>query len=247
MAKVKNKLSGVGERMRLDRFLALASGLSRAQVRPLIQRGAIEVDGQRIRDLAHKVCTDQLVLLSGNPVALRGPVYLMLHKPEGVVSATEDAEHQTVLDLLPGKLRDGVHPAGRLDRDTTGLLLLSDDGQWSHRVISPKRLCQKRYRLELADPLSAPAAAAAIEQFAQGIMLRGETKLTLPAELIIDSPTQMQVLLQEGRYHQVKRMFGALGNRVVRLHREQIGALLLDPDLEPGQYRPLTAAEIALF
>ncbi len=247
MAKVNKLAPGVAETMRLDRFLALASGLSRAQVRPLIKRGAVQVDGQRIRDLAFKVSTDQLVLLSDNPVSLRAPVYLMLNKPAGVVSATEDAEHQTLIDLLPDALRAGVHPAGRLDLDATGLVLLTDDGQWSHRVTSPKRLCSKRYRVELADPLSVAACEAAREQFAQGIMLRGETKLTLPAELIVDSPTQMQILVTEGRYHQVKRMFAAIGNKVVRLHREQIGALVLDADLEPGQFRPLSAAEIAQF
>jgi len=247
MAKAKKKVPGVAEKMRLDRFLALASGLSRAQVRPLIQRGSVQVEGKRIRDLAFKVSSDQSVLLSDKPVTLRAPVYLMLHKPEGVVSATEDAEHKTVIDLLPEALRDGVHPAGRLDRDTTGLVLLTDDGQWSHRVTSPKKLCQKRYRVELADPLSAAESEAAREQFAKGIMLRGETKLTLPAELLIDSPTQMQILVTEGRYHQVKRMFAALGNRVVRLHREQIGDLVLDADLEVGQFRPLSAAEIAQF
>ncbi|MEH6826069.1 MAG: 16S rRNA pseudouridine(516) synthase [Motiliproteus sp.] len=247
MAKVNKLAPGVAQTMRLDRFLALASGLSRARVRPLIQRGAVQVDGQRISDLAFKVSTDQLVLLSDNPVSLRAPVYLMLNKPAGAVSATEDAEHQTLIDLLPDALRAGVHPAGRLDRDATGLVLLTDDGQWSHRVTSPKRLCSKRYRVELADPLSVDACEAAREQFAQGIMLRGETKPTLPAELIVDSPTRMQILVTEGRYHQVKRMFAALGNRVVHLHREQIGALLLDADLEPGQFRPLSAAEIAQF
>lgn len=247
MAKENQTAPGAAEKMRLDRFLALASGLSRARVRPLIQRGAVQIDGVRVRDLGFKVSTAQAVLLSGEPVALRAPVYLMLNKPEGVVCATEDAEHQTVIDLLPEALRAGVHPAGRLDRDTTGMVLLTDDGKWSHRVTSPKHLCSKRYRVELADPLSAAACEAAREQFSQGIMLRGESKPTLPAELIVDSPTQMQLLVTEGRYHQVKRMFAALGNKVVRLHREQIGALVLDTDLEVGQFRVLSAAEIAQF
>ena len=247
MAKTNKTAPGVAVKMRLDRFLAKACDLSRAQVRPFIQRGVVEIDGIRVRDLAFKVSSDQSVLLGGKPVALRAPVYLMLHKPEGVVCATEDAEHQTVIDLLPSALHADVHPAGRLDRDTTGLVLLTDDGQWSHRVTSPKQQCTKRYRVELADPLSAQDCQSAQEQFRQGIMLRGETKLTLPAELSIDSPTQMRVLLTEGRYHQVKRMFAALGNRVVRLHREQIGALTLDSDLQAGQFRPLSRDEIAQF
>ncbi|MFT6913872.1 MAG: 16S rRNA pseudouridine516 synthase [Motiliproteus sp.] len=247
MAKKSKTAPGVAEKMRLDRFLALASDLSRARVRPLIMCGAVQVDGVRVRDLAFKVSSDQEVLLSGMPVAPRGPVYLMLNKPEGVVCATTDAEHETVIDLLPEALRAGVHPAGRLDRDTTGMVLLTDDGQWSHRVTSPKHLCSKRYRVELAEPLSAAECEAAREQFSQGIMLRGETKPTLPAELIVDSSTRMQLLVTEGRYHQVKRMFAALGNKVERLHREQIGALVLDTDLEVGQYRVLSAQEIAQF
>ncbi len=235
------------ERMRLDRFLAQATELSRSQLRPLIKRGAVSVDGQPVRDAAAKVGSDQRVLLNGEPVALRLPVYLMLNKPDGVICSTDDADHRTVIDLLPDRLRAGVHPAGRLDLDTTGLVLLTDDGQWSHRITSPKRQCTKRYRVWLAEPLSQAAITDAQQRFREGVLLRGETKPTLPAELIVDEPDQLQILIQEGRYHQVKRMFAALGNKVVRLHREQIGALALDRGLEPGQYRALNDDEIALF
>ncbi|MEH6471136.1 MAG: pseudouridine synthase [Halopseudomonas sp.] len=233
--------------MRLDRFLAQASGLSRSQVRKLVQRGEVEVDGEAVADATCKVTAEQRVRLAGEPLSLRPPVYLMMNKPAGVISATEDADHQTVIDLLPYELQAGVHPAGRLDRDTTGLVLLTDDGQWSHRVTSPKRQCFKRYRVGLAEPMSDAACDDAREQLSQGILLRGETKPTLPAELIVDSPTEVQILIQEGRYHQVKRMFAALGNRVVRLHREQIGPVLLDSDLAPGQFRPLSVDETAQF
>ncbi|MEH6651367.1 MAG: 16S rRNA pseudouridine(516) synthase RsuA [Motiliproteus sp.] len=235
------------ERMRLDRFLAQATGLSRSQLKPLIKRGAVCVDGQPLRDAAAKVGNDQAVLFRGEPVALRPPVYLMLNKPDGVICSTDDADHRTVIDLLPESLRSGVHPAGRLDLDTTGLVLLTDDGQWSHRITSPKRKCTKRYRVWLAEPLSPELAADAKQRFAEGLMLRGESQPTLPAELIVDQPDQVQILIQEGRYHQVKRMFAALGNKVVRLHREQIGALALDAALEPGQYRVLSDEEVALF
>ena len=236
-------VDAVVQTMRLDKFIAQATGLSRKQVHKLIRKGEVTVDGEVLRDSAGKVHSDQQIELDQQPLRLRGPVYLMLNKPLGVVCSTEDYDHETVLDLLPFELQQGVHPAGRLDIDTTGLVLLTDDGQWSHRVTSPKHGCSKRYRVELAEPLRADAA----ERLAEGLMLRGETKPTLPAELIVDCPTEVQLLIQEGRYHQVKRMFAALDNRVVELHREAIGALELDPELEPGEFRELSEDEIALF
>ena len=251
MAKSKTPLPTAAtdkvERMRLDRFLAQATGLSRSQLKPLIKRGLVSVNGQLLRDAAAKITSDQAVLLRDLPVALRPPVYLMLNKPDGVICSTNDADHNTVIDLLPERLRAGVHPAGRLDLDTTGLVLLTDDGQWSHRITSPKTKCIKRYRVWLAEPLSNDQITEAKQRFDEGLMLRGESQPTLPASLIVDQPDQVQIMIQEGRYHQVKRMFAALGNKVVQLHREQIGTLALDADLEPGQYRVLGDEEVALF
>jgi 16S rRNA pseudouridine516 synthase len=131
--------------------------------------------------------------------------------------------------------------AGRLDIDTTGLVLLTDDGDWSHRITSPRHRCSKTYRAVLAEPLD----ESAVTRFAEGLLLRNEGKKTLPAELELLSPTEARLTLSEGRYHQVKRMFAALGNRVVALHRERIGAVALDAGLQPGQWRELTAQEIA--
>ncbi|RDE19717.1 pseudouridine synthase [Motiliproteus coralliicola] len=239
--------------MRLDKFVSQASGLSRKQVQKLIRKGEVSVDGECCRDGATKVMPQQSVCLDDEPLQLRGPIYLMLNKPLGVVCSTEDFDHETVLDLLPYDLQEGVHPAGRLDIDTSGLVLLTDDGQWSHRVTSPKGRAPKsgaakkgvfkRYRVELAEPLCDKAE----QRLDEGLMLRGETKPTLPAKLQRLSPTEVLIEIQEGRYHQVKRMFAVLGNRVVGLHREAIGALALDPELEPGQYRALETHEIDLF
>jgi len=134
-----------------------------------------------------------------------------------------------------------LHAAGRLDIDTTGLVLLTDDGQWSHRITSPRHHCEKTYRVTLESPISDDTAA----QFTAGVQLHNEKSLTKPAQLEVITPTDVRLTLSEGRYHQVKRMFAAVGNRVIELHRERIGDIVLDEDLEPGEYRALTEDEIA--
>ena len=145
--------------------------------------------------------------------------------------------------LLEEVNAEKLHIAGRLDCDTTGLLLLTDDGQWSHRVTSPKHKCEKTYRVWLDDPIADDVA----EQFAEGVMLRGEKAETLPAQMDVVDEKEVLLTIHEGKYHQVKRMFAAVGNKVVGLHRETVGELVLDETLEPGEYRELTAEEIALF
>jgi 16S rRNA pseudouridine516 synthase len=173
-----------------------------------------------------------------NPRAAR---YFMLHKPPGVVCSTEDGDHRTVLELIPEPLRQGLHVAGRLDIDTTGLVLLTDDGGWTHRVISPKRHCAKRYHVQFESPLTDEAR----QRLEQGVLLRGEERETLPALIAPCSLDQLRLTIREGRYHQIKRMFAAVGNRVVALHREAIGEIELDVGLLPGQFRTLRPEEIA--
>lgn len=134
-----------------------------------------------------------------------------------------------------------LHAAGRLDIDTTGLVLMTDDGQWSHRITSPKHHCEKTYLVTLEHPVAEDTA----EQFAVGVQLHNEATLTKPAQLEVIEPQLVRLTISEGRYHQVKRMFGAVGNRVAALHRERIGAIVMDEDLAPGEYRPLTEEEIA--
>ncbi|WP_207062546.1 16S rRNA pseudouridine(516) synthase RsuA [Motiliproteus sp. SC1-56] len=235
--------SGHKASQRLDRFVSQGTSLSRSQARKAIVGGRVTVDGERVRDAAFAVTPNAKVALEGEVLCLRKPLYLMLNKPAGVVSATRDGEHMTVLDLLPPALREGLHPAGRLDRDTTGLVLLSDDGDWTHRVTAPRRQCTKRYRVTLAEPLVADAEA----RFAAGLLLRNDPKPTRPATLERVDNRHALVSISEGRYHQVKRMFAALGNRVVALHRDRIGTLSLDPALKPGEYRPLTEQEVNSF
>lgn len=227
--------------MRLDKLVSQATGLTRKEARSLIKDGRIRAAGALVRDAAFHVTPDIEVSLDGAPLADTGPRYFMLHKPQGVISATHDGQHMTVLNLLDELHIEKLHIAGRLDIDTTGLVLITDDGQWSHRITHPGRGCRKVYRVWVerdVDP-------ALIEVFRQGVMLHGEKHPTLPAELEIVAGNECLLTLQEGRHHQVKRMFASVDNRVTRLHRERIGAILLDPRLEPGAYRELTPEEIS--
>ncbi len=158
-----------------------------------------------------------------------GPRYFMLNKPQGYVCSTDDPDHPTVLYFLDEPVAWKLHAAGRLDIDTTGLVLMTDDGQWSHRITSPRHHCEKTYLVTLESPVADDTA----EQFAKGVQLHNEKDLTKPAVLEVITPTQVRLTISEGRYHQVKRMFAAVGNHVVELHRERIGGITLDADLAP--------------
>ena len=227
--------------MRLDRYIGNATDLSRSLAQQKIRRGAVKVNEQVARDPAHTVRAGDRVLLDGLPVEPVQPRYFMLHKPAGYVCARHDALHPTVMDLLKEPRKGELHPVGRLDLDTTGLLLVTDDGDWSHRVTSPRKDCPKTYRVVLAEPLQ----ASADEALCHGLMLRGEKRPTRPAAVEMLAPAECRLTIQEGRYHQVKRMMAAVQNRVIVLHRESIGAIHLDPGLSPGEYRRLNPAEIA--
>lgn len=230
--------------MRLDKFLSHASGLTRSASRRAIKGAGVLVNNVAITDPKCEVDDSDTVVLHGEPLRLPGPLYLMLHKPEGYVSATTDSEHPTVIDLLKDlsePQRKELSIAGRLDRDTTGLVLLSNDGQWIHRLTSPRHQHPKTYVAELHRPVEQED----IEAFARGIMLRSESRPTLPAELKPLPHRRAEITLYEGRYHQVKRMFAATGNVVLALHRNRIGEIHLDDDLPKGRYRPLSDQEIA--
>ncbi len=230
--------------MRLDKFIGNSTELSRAQVHRAVKNGEIEVNGLQAKKASQAVSEKDLVTLDGRRVKAPGPRYFMLHKPLGYVCATKDNEHSTVIDLIHEANSDRLQIVGRLDIDTTGLVLLTDDGQWNHRVTSPKSQCQKIYRVSTAEPIAEHYAKA----FAEGIQLQGESRLTLPATLEAannsENCREAIVSLQEGKYHQVKRMFAALRNHVEELHREQIGDIILDAELEPGDYRELHDSEI---
>lgn len=227
--------------VRLDRFVSHATGRSRSEARALIRRGRVSVSGAAVRDVARSIDEHAVVWVEGSPLAQPRPLYLMLHKPTGLLSATRDDRQATVLSLLPGGLAARVHLVGRLDKETSGLLLLTDDGDWSHRIASPRHACTKVYLAELSDPLVADAEA----RLAGGLMLRGESRPTLPATLERIDQRRVRISVAEGRYHLVRRLFAALGNRVTALHRERVGSLSLDERLAPGEWRELTAEEVA--
>ncbi len=229
--------------MRLDKLLCHATGLSRSQAQKIIRRREVEVDGVEVRNPSMQVSEESEVEWQGREIRPTGPRYFMMNKPVGVVSATVDAQHTTVIDLLDEGNLKGLHAAGRLDIDTTGLVLISDDGEWSHRITSPKHQCEKSYLVTLAEPLH----ESLIETFANGIELNNEKEKTKPARLEILRPTQARLIITEGKYHQVKRMFAAVGNHVEALHRERIGGLWLDNELGEGEYRALSESEVALF
>jgi len=226
--------------LRLDRFISQAAGLSRSQARALIRRGRVTVAGRSVRDAGFPLAEGQSVELEGRAMALPQSLYLMMHKPAGLLSATRDDQQATVLSLLPPPLARRVHLVGRLDKDTSGLLLLTDDGAWSHRISSPRHHCAKTYVAELAEPLPPDAE----DSLVRGVLLRGEKSPTRPAALQRLGQTRVRVTITEGRYHQVRRMFAALGNRVTHLHRETVGGLQLDAALAPGQWRVLTGDEV---
>lgn len=226
--------------MRLDKFICDCTGLTRSQAGKSVRQGLVTINGELVKQAARQVSASDKVVLDGNELQLVGLRYFMLHKPAGVLCANDDAEHQTVFALLDEPLVERLHTVGRLDLDTTGLLLITDDGQWSHRLTSPKHHVPKTYRVWTADPIPTEA----IGQFAEGIMLRGEKDPTKPAELEIVSENEALLTIHEGRYHQVKRMFAAIGNKVERLHRERIGGLQLPEDLAEGVYRMLTPSEL---
>jgi len=228
--------------MRLDKLLSNASNLTRSQAVKAIRQGDVSVDGVMATKGAEKVTDANQVTYLGIAVSEPKPRYYMLNKPVGCVSANKDKNSLTVFDHLTVPRRDQLHVVGRLDKDTTGLILATDDGQWSHRLTSPKHKHTKRYRVTLAEPITADAR----QKLEQGLMLEGEKKITKPAVVEVLKPNLIYLSIHEGRYHQVKRMLEAVGNEVIALHRESIAHIELDDALEVGQWRELTAQEIGL-
>ena len=228
--------------MRLDRYLGNLPRLNRAEARLYLAEGRVRVNGLIERDGRcnvrefDRIELDDDLLQTGKPAR-----YFMLNKPSGVVSATTHGEHPTVLDLLDEPDKHELHIGGRLDLTTTGLLIITNDGLWSRRLTEPRSRLGKVYRVTTEQPITEDYA----EVFARGLYFAYENLTTLPAELQLLDSHQALLTLHEGRYHQVKRMFGHFRNRVIGLHRERMGPLQLDPALGPGQYRPLSTEEVA--
>ena len=227
--------------MRVDRFLSNLPQFNRQQARLLLIEKRVRVDGQIVSDPHHdirefsRVELDEQVLQAGKPAR-----YFMLHKPPGCVSATQDPEHPTVLDLLNEADKHDLHIAGRLDFNTSGLMLITNDGHWSRHLTQPQTKLPKVYYVETEQDIT----DAYITRFEQGVYFAYEDLTTLPATLELLGPRSARLSIVEGRYHQVKRMFGYFDNKVVRLHRESIGPLMLDSRLAPGEYRALTPEEV---
>jgi len=235
--------------MRLDKFVCKSTELTRTEAKKLIKRGELRVNGEVITNGATQVHENNEITLDGHSLQARQSRYIMMHKPQDTICSNVDEVHPSLLHFVDVDKAFDLHIAGRLDVDTTGLVLITDDGRWSHNIISPKKLCNKVYRVWLRDIIK----PSIINAFKHGVQLQGEDGLTKPAVLnIIGSDEAQRALskevlltITEGKYHQVKRMFAAVGNRVVGLHREQIGDIKLDDDLAPSQWRYLTAQEVA--
>ena len=229
---------------RLDKVLAGQSTWSRREVRDWIKGGLVTVNGAPVRDPGQKIIqeTDR-VAVKGREITLRRNLYLIMDKPAGVVSASRDDGCPTVVDLVPPELkRPGLFPAGRLDKDTTGMVIITDDGALAHRILSPKSHVPKVYLAHIDSFIT----NAMIQGFAQGIPV-GEEGVTLPAELVALDLDLARVTLREGMYHQIKRMFASYGAKVLELRRVSMGGLVLDGTLGPGGCRELTPRELILL
>ena len=231
--------------MRIDKYLAEMGQGTRSEIKKLIRSGRVMVDGETVKKPELKIDeTTQKVSLDGKQIGYAKKEYYMLHKPAGVISATKDDRDKTVLDLITDKKRNDLFPVGRLDKDTEGLLLITNDGELAHRLLSPAHHVDKQYYALVEGELPADA----VSQMEQGVTLEDGT-VTRPArlELLPEKEgefTKTLLTIHEGKFHQVKRMFEALGCKVVFLKRLSMGNLVLDPELETGAYRPLTEGEI---
>ena len=226
--------------MRLDKYISHATDLSRADAKRLIKNGAVCIDDEIATNSGQKITEGQDVTVEGSTISKATKRYFMLNKPAGIVSVTKDNHNPTAISLMYEHRSEELQIAGRLDIDTTGLLLITDDGQWNHRLTSPRSNCAKIYLVGLGEPITPDYP----QQLADGVLLEGEKHRCMPATMSRVSEHSLNLTIAEGKYHQVKRMFAALGNHVVSLHRFQVGDIILDPALESGEYRPLTEAEI---
>ena len=227
--------------MRLDKFICKSTEHNRTQARQLIVAGEVAVNNLKIVDPAEQVHENNCIILNGQILVARPSRYIMLHKPAASICSNVDEGYPSIFNYIDVPGMDDLHIVGRLDTDTTGLILVTDDGRWSFNIISPQQQCEKVYLVELRSPIAVDAA----EKFSTGLLLQGEKLPTLPAKLEVLSPRQVRLTITQGKYHQVKRMFAAIGNKVVKLHRQKIGSLALD--LEESAWRYLSAAEIASF
>jgi 16S rRNA pseudouridine516 synthase len=227
--------------MRLDKLICISTTLTRDEANRCILAGEVTVDGELITDTRCQVHTHRNIELNGIKLTPRPFRYLLINKPKNTICSNKDEAYPSVFNHVDLPDHSELHVVGRLDADTTGLVLATDDGHWSFDIIRPESNCKKTYRVGLSRPLSEEAA----ERLRCGVIFQGITEPTLPAELEFITATDVRLTITEGKYHQVKRMFAAVGNRVVTLHREQIGGVRLD--IAEGQWRELSEDEVASF
>jgi 16S rRNA pseudouridine516 synthase len=231
--------------MRIDKFICKSTELTRSEAKKLLKMGEVRVNDEIIKNAATQVHENNNVTVNGESLTARSSRYIMMHKPVDTICSNVDEVYPSLLHYIEVDKAFDLHIAGRLDADTTGLVLVTDDGRWSHNIISPKKHCPKVYRVNLRNEITVEKSAELIERFKCGLQLQGEDQLTLPAVLEILSEKQVLLTITEGKYHQVKRMFAAVGNKVVGLHRQQIGDINLDVEL--GEWRYLSDDEVNSF
>ena len=224
---------------RIDKIIAAQTEYSRKDVKKMISQKKIEVDGKIIKSADEKIKENAVIKINGKELNIKKNIYLILNKPKGYISATEDKNMKTVLDLVPEKYQHReLFPAGRLDKDTTGMMIITDDGKFAHNILSPKKHIKKRYNVTI----DIPVTKEMITGFERGIQLNdGECKKAL---LEITGEYTADVTITEGRYHQIKRMFGCYGAKVIELNRVQMGEFILPSNLKLGQCREITEKEI---
>ncbi|KZN58325.1 16S rRNA pseudouridylate synthase [Pseudoalteromonas luteoviolacea CPMOR-1] len=228
---------------RIDKFVSHINELPRSKVKILIKKGEVTINGVVTKKSDTQINAEDHIEVSGNKLKYLGKRYFMLNKPQGYVCANHDELHPTVFDLIDEPNLKDFHVAGRLDIDTTGLVLITNDGDWSHQITSPKKAKFKTYRVETKEIITEDC----LEQLRQGVALHNEKQLTRPALAHALDKYALQLSICEGKYHQVKRMLAAVGNHVVELHREKISEIELDPSLAMGEYRALTQQEVDII
>ena len=231
---------------RIDKIISSQLNISRNDTRTLIKKGAVLCDGVVVTDAGKKCDAEKSeITVNGKPLFFREHIYIMMNKPQGIVSATTDSKIRTVIDIVPENLkRKNLFPAGRLDKDTVGFMLITDDGDFAHRILSPSKHVEKTYIAHLRDRLSDEGK----EILERGAVLSDGTEcMDARVRLIDDEGKIAEITIREGKYHQIKRMFASVGNEVIFLKRISIGNLPLDESLGEGECREITAEELSLI
>jgi len=227
--------------MRVDKYICKSTELNRDEASVMLQSRRVSIDGKVFTNGAVQVHDNNVVTLEGEVLTLRPFRYLLMHKPANTLCSNIDESYPSIFNYIDVSKKSELHVVGRLDADTTGLVLITDDGSWTYKIITPKAECEKVYRVQLRNDIS----EGAIQQLEQGLNLQGLDEATLPAKVQVLGAREVFLTITQGKFHQVKRMFRAVGNRVRSLHREQIGQVTLDVD--EGKWRYLTQEEVSTF